>query len=132
MDAKVNPEQVLPELQAVRDEYQSQVLSLSTQVLTLQEECNSLMVRALLMQEALQAVKLRAAFIGWPAESFWDAGHGKMIPDWRKELQQIESALTLEPIESLKTMEEWQRKAKLWDGFVKQVEGWKAKKNADV
>jgi hypothetical protein len=46
-------------------------------------------------RKALEAVKLRMHFIGWPAESFWSPNDdGRTIPDWRKEIALVEHALT--------------------------------------
>lgn len=43
------------------------------------------------LRGVVEAVRLRIHFIGWPAESMVDRGDGVMAPDWRKEIQLIES-----------------------------------------
>lgn len=47
-------------------------------------------------QALLGDIKLRIAFIDWPAEEFWNAGtaeHPRWVPDWRDELRMIHAAL---------------------------------------
>jgi hypothetical protein len=44
----------------------------------------------------LQKMKVRVAFIDWPAEHFWNAGtevSPRWVPDWRQETMMIEAAL---------------------------------------
>jgi hypothetical protein len=41
--------------------------------------------------EALNAIKVRIAFVGHPGEAFWELD-GIRMPDWREELQLIEAA----------------------------------------
>ena len=48
--------------------------------------------------EALQAIKVRLHFMGWPAETYWKP-HNKWIPDWRKEIAILERALHGTPID---------------------------------
>lgn len=46
--------------------------------------------------EGLNKIKLRLCFMGWPAESFWNAGtehEPRWVPDWRYEAQLIEHLL---------------------------------------
>jgi hypothetical protein len=53
------------------------------------------------MREAVERVKFRLHFDGWPAESFWNAGteeSPRWIPDWRYEIALIEHALHGTPI----------------------------------
>ncbi|MBB5675567.1 hypothetical protein [Xanthomonas arboricola] len=45
------------------------------------------------LRDALGKVRLRCMFIGWPAESMWEATPGNWIPDWRYELQLMEHVL---------------------------------------
>ncbi|MCV5968825.1 hypothetical protein, partial [Lactococcus petauri] len=60
----------------------------------------SLMVGEL--RGALYSFRIRVAFIGHPGERFWDTGEGHMLPDWRDELQESETALALPLPESAK------------------------------
>jgi len=41
---------------------------------------------------ALNALKLRIVFIGWPNESMWEP-NGVLVPDWRSEIKILEEAL---------------------------------------
>lgn len=52
-----------------------------------------------LMEKALLAIKTRIAFMGWPAESMWQAASGKWVPDWREECLLIEHALNGTPVD---------------------------------
>lgn len=52
--------------------------------------------------KALQRIKLRLHFMGWPAEAFWNAGsetEPRWIADWRYEIALIENALCGTPID---------------------------------
>jgi hypothetical protein len=71
------------------DERDKEISDLRTRIAEL-EAAKAWKARAV---EALEGVKVRAAFIGHPGESYWDAGDGHMIPDWRGELLLIEDVL---------------------------------------
>lgn len=43
--------------------------------------------------QALLAVKVRIAFIGWPTEDKWEVEPGHFITDWRSEIASLELAL---------------------------------------
>lgn len=49
------------------------------------------------MTATLKQIKVRLAFMGWPAESYWNgnhaAGQARWIPDWRKEIALVENCL---------------------------------------
>lgn len=66
------------------------------------KELSTLRAEAARLREALETIQIRAAFMNHPGESFFDNGEGVMIPDWRGELQQMESALASTP-----TTAEW-------------------------
>lgn len=47
------------------------------------------------MEAVLGDLSLRIAFIGWPAETFWNAGTAQKphwVPDWRREMALLEAA----------------------------------------
>lgn len=48
------------------------------------------------LQHALERVRLRCFFIGWPTEAMWNVGTEEVprwVPDWRHEIQLIENVL---------------------------------------
>lgn len=55
--------------------------------------------RIKLLEKVLGDVKVRIAFMDWPAESMWQTNGGNWVPDWRKECAWINHALHGTPID---------------------------------
>ena len=63
------------------------------------EDLLAAQARIKLLEKVLADVKIRIAYMGWPAESMWQTSQGKWVPDWRKECAWIEHALHGTPID---------------------------------
>lgn len=50
------------------------------------------------MISVLKRLKTRLAFIGWPAESYWEVRPGVWVQDWRRESHMIDNALHGTPL----------------------------------
>lgn len=51
------------------------------------------------LTKALESIKVRLHFMGWPAEDYWKPNQ-RWIPDWREEIAILENALHGTPINS--------------------------------
>lgn len=54
-----------------------------------------------IQKKALETIKIRLHFMGWPAEDYWKPGE-QWIPDWREEIHVLENALHGTPIDESK------------------------------